>query len=153
MSVADTREERTMANGTGGTADQQSRAFLGVGWKFPLQVTPRGRVALARQEVRVEESIYQILATAKGERVMLPDFGCGIHEMVFASNSAGNLARIKQDVLESLIRHERRIDVLEVTVDNPREEPNLLLIRVSYRVRSNNAVGNVVYPFYITESR
>src|SRR5688572_28470205 len=107
-----------MANGTGGTTDQQSRAFLGVGWKLPLQVTPRGRVALARQEVRVEESIYQILATAKGERVMLPDFGCGIHEMVFASNSAGNLARIKQDVLESLIRHERRIDVLEVIVDN-----------------------------------
>jgi len=143
-----------MANGsTGAAAGQQARAFLGVGWKFPLQVTPRGRVALARQEVRVEESIYQILATAKGERVMLPEFGCGIHEMVFASNSAGNIARIKQDVLQSLVRWERRIDVLEVTVENPREEPNLLLIRVSYRIRSNNAVGNVVYPFFVTESR
>jgi phage baseplate assembly protein W len=146
--------ELTMANGTTGSGtDQQSRAFLGVGWKFPLQVTPRGRVALARHEVRVEESIYQILATAKGERVMLPEFGCGIHEMVFAANSAGSLARIKQDVLQSLIRYERRIDVLEVSVENPREEPNLLLIRVNYRIRSNNAVGNVVYPFFVTESR
>jgi uncharacterized protein len=142
-----------MANGAGVGGDGQARAFLGVGWKFPLQVTPRGRVALARHEVRVEESIYQILSTAKGERVMLPDFGCGIHEMVFSSNSAGNLARIKQDVLQALVRFERRIDVLAVTVDNPREEPNLLLIRVSYRIRSNNAVGNVVYPFYVTESR
>ena len=101
----------------------------------------------------MEESIYQILATSKGERVMLPEFGCGIHDLVFASNSEGNIARIKQDVLQSLVRFERRIDVLEVTVENPREEPNLLLIRVSYRIRSNNAVGNVVYPFYVTESR
>lgn len=135
------------------TTDGQTRAYLGVGWKFPLQVTPRGRIATAKHEERVEESIYQILATARGERVMLPEFGCGIHEMVFAPNSAATLARVKQDVLQSLVRYERRIDVLAVEVENPAEEPNLLLIRVSYRIRSNNAVGNVVYPFYVTESR
>jgi phage baseplate assembly protein W len=135
------------------TIDESTRAFLGVGWKFPLEVTPRGRVAMARHEQRVEESIYQILATARGERVMLPEFGCGIHDVVFAPNSAPTLARIKQDVLEALVRYERRIDLLAVEVENPPEELNLLLIRVSYRVRSNNAVGNVVYPFYVTESR
>jgi phage baseplate assembly protein W len=135
------------------TIHEPVRPFLGVGWKFPLEVTPRGRVAMARHEQRVEESIYQILATARGERVMLPDFGCGIHDVVFAPNSAPTLARIKQDVLDALVRYERRIDLLAVEVENPPEEPNLLLIRVSYRIRSNNAVGNVVYPFYITESR
>ncbi|HEX2094970.1 MAG TPA: GPW/gp25 family protein [Longimicrobiaceae bacterium] len=135
------------------TTDSQTRPYLGVGWKFPLQVTPRGRIAMARYEERVEESIYQILATARGERVMLPEFGCGIHEMVFAPNSAATLARVKQDVLQSLVRYERRIDVLAVEVENPPEEQNLLLIRVSYRIRANNAVGNVVYPFYVTESR
>lgn len=135
------------------TTTDDARPYLGSGWKFPLQVTPRGRVALARQEQRVEESIYQILSTAHGERVMLPEFGCGIHEVVFAPNSAGTLARIKQDVLQALIRYERRIDVLSVDVENTVEQPTLLLIRVSYRIRANNAAGNIVYPFYVTESR
>jgi uncharacterized protein len=134
------------------TADE-ARPYLGVGWKFPLQVTPRGRVAMARHEDRVEESIYGILATAKGERVMLPQFGCGIHEAVFAPNDTATLARVKQDVLQALVKHERRVDVLAVDVENPPEEQNLLLIRVSYRIRANNAVGNLVYPFYVTESR
>ena len=135
------------------TMVEPARPFLGVGWKFPLQVTPRGKIALARYEQRVEESIYLIIGTAKGERVMLPEFGCGIHEVVFASNSAATLARVKQDVLQSLVKYERRIDVLAVDVENAPEEPNLLLIRVSYRIRANNAVGNVVYPLYITEGR
>ena len=110
---------------------------IGQGWAFPLRVDPTGSVALVGSDAEIEESIRLILGTAFGERPMRPEFGCGIHEMVFASNSAGNLARIKQDVLQSLIRHERRIDVLEVSVENPREEPNLLLIRVSYRIRSS----------------
>ena len=61
-----------------------AREFLGAGWKFPLQVNPTGGIARARYEQRVEESIYLILSTAKGERVMLRDFGCGIHDLVFA---------------------------------------------------------------------
>jgi phage baseplate assembly protein W len=129
-----------------------AREFLGVGWKFPLSVTPRGRIALARHEQRIEESIYHILATAQGERVMRPDFGCGIHDMVFAPNSATVLGRVKQDVLQALIRYEPRIDVLEVSTENSPEAPNLLLIRVHYRIRANNAIGNLVYPFYITEA-
>lgn len=129
----------------------QARPFLGTGWRFPLQVTPQGGLALARGEQRVEESIYHILATAKGERVMRPDFGCGIHDLVFAPNSAAVLARVKQDVLQALTAYEPRIDVLEVDVENSPEAPNLLLIRVHYRIRANNAIGNLVYPFYVDE--
>lgn len=140
-----------MANGTTGSAtDQQARAFLGVGWKFPLQVTPRGRVALARHEVRVEESIYQILATAKGERVMLPEFGCGIHDLVFAPNSAATISSTVQSVRTALTRYEPRIDVLDIDAEAQGE--NLLLIRISYRIRANNAIGNMVYPFYVREA-
>ena len=69
------------------------RDFLGVGWKFPLQVTPGGQIAQARYEQRIEESIYLILSTAKGERVMLPDFGCGIHDLVFAPNNSDDALR------------------------------------------------------------
>lgn len=128
-----------------------TRDFLGIGWRFPVQVTPAGRIAQARYEQRIEESIFLILSTARGERVMLPDFGCGIHELVFASNSPGTTALVTQSVRQALSSFEPRIDVLDVSVENPESQRNLLLIRVNYRIRANNALGNMVYPFYITE--
>jgi len=128
-----------------------TREFLGVGWKFPLQVTPGGGLALARYEHRIEESIYLVLSTAKGERVMLPEFGCGIHDLVFAPNSPGTRSLIVQQVRRALVAGEPRIDVLEVAVDDSPGEPNLLLIHVGYRIRANNAMGNLVYPFYLQE--
>jgi len=127
------------------------RGFLGVGWKFPLQVTPGGRIALARYEQRVEESIYLILSTARGERVMLPDFGCGIHDLVFAPNNAETLTLVVHHVREALVRYEPRVDILDVDAETAPEQPNLLLIRINYRIRSNNASGNMVFPFYIGE--
>jgi phage baseplate assembly protein W len=128
-----------------------NREFLGVGWKFPLQVTPGGRIAQARYEQRIEESIYLILSTAKGERVMLPDFGCGIHDLVFAPNNTLTRSVVVQNILQALVRFEPRIDVLDVSADDNEAEPNLLLIRINYRIRANNAIGNLVYPFYINE--
>jgi phage baseplate assembly protein W len=127
------------------------RDFLGVGWKFPLQVTPGGKVAQARYEQRIEESIYLILSTAKGERVMLPDFGCGIHDLVFAPNNSTTIAVVIHTVREALVAYEPRIDVLDISAESAPEELNLLLIRINYRIRANNARGNLVYPFYIRE--
>src|SRR5688572_24640530 len=131
--------------------ENQQRDYLGVGWKFPLQVTPGGTIAQARFEQRIEESIYLVLSTAKGERVMLPDFGCGIHELVFAPNSPGTRSLIVQQVRRALQTWEPRIDVLDVAVDDSPGQPTLLLIRVGYRIRANNALGNLVYPFYLRE--
>lgn len=127
------------------------RDFLGVGWKFPLQVTAAGRIAQSRYEQRIEEAIYLILSTAKGERVMMPEFGCGIHELVFAPNNVQTRTLVVQQVREALVAHEARVDVLDVTAESSAGQPNLLLVRVNYRVRANNALGNLVYPFYINE--
>lgn len=129
----------------------RTREFLGVGWKFPIQVTPDGKIAQSRYERSVEESVYLILGTARGERVMLPSFGCGIHDLVFQPNNAATVALVTNEVLTSLVQWEKRIDVLDVRVDTAPEQPNLLLIRVEYRIRANQALGNLVYPFYITE--
>ena len=102
------------------------RDFLGVGWKFPLQVTPGGQIAQARYEQRIEESIYLILSTAKGERVMLPEFGCGIHDLVFAPNNSTTIAVVVQTVREALVAFEPRIDVLDISAERAPEEPKLL---------------------------
>jgi len=128
-----------------------TREFLGVGWKFPLQVTANGKVAQARYEQRIEESVYLILSTAKGERVMLPNFGAGIHEQVFAPNNTVTRSVVVHAVRQALVTYEPRIDVLSINAETAPEEPNLLLIRIDYRIRANNAMGNIVYPFYISE--
>ncbi len=130
-----------------------NREFLGSGWRFPLQVTPNGRIAQAKYEQRIEESIILILSTARGERVMLPEFGCGIHDIVFAPNDARTIALVVHEARRALVTFEARIDVLDVDAENAQEAPNLLLIRVNYRVRATNAIGNLVYPFYIREGR
>src|SRR5436853_521405 len=79
-------------------------------WSNPFN--PRGGIATARFEQRIEESIYLILSTAAGERVMLPDFGCGIHRLVFAPNNSATLARVVHSARQALTAGEPRIDVL-----------------------------------------
>lgn len=127
--------------------------FLGVGWTFPLQVTPTGTIATSSMEQRIEESIYLILATARRERVMLPDFGCGIHDQVFSPNTPGTVTLVIDSVRQALVADEPRIDVLSVTAEAAPETANLLIVRVDYRIRENNASGNLVYPYYIDEGR
>ena len=85
---------------------------------------------------------------------MLPDFGCGIHDLrVRAEQLAARSRCVVHSVREALTRYEPRIDVLDVHAESTAEAPNLLLIRVNYRIRANNAIGNLVYPFYIREGR
>lgn len=127
------------------------RAFLGSGWKFPLQVSPGGGIATASEEQRIEESIYLILSTAKGERVMRPDFGCGIHDLVFSPSNPTSVTLVVDRVRRALVANEARIDVLSIDADTAEGEENLLLIRIHYRIRTSNTFGNFVYPFYITE--
>jgi len=127
--------------------------FLGLGWKFPLQVTAHGRIAQARGEQRIEDSLLLILATAPGERPMLPEFGCGIHDLVFAANNSRTIALVALLVRRALVQFEPRVDVLDVAAESSAEAPNLLLIRINYRIRETNAIGNLVYPFYVTEGR
>jgi phage baseplate assembly protein W len=104
---------------------------------------------MAEYDEAVRQSIWMILGTAPGERLMRPDFGCGIHNLMFAPNSAGTIGQAVNDVRRSLIEWEPRIDVLEVVVVPDETQPNLLLIQLNYRVRTTNNRFNLVYPFYL----
>lgn len=128
-----------------------NRSFLGTGLAFPVAVGPHGGLSLASGERSIAQSIWLILSTAPGERVMHPEFGCGIQTQVFAPNSAATHAELAHHVEESLLRFEPRIDVLDVRVTGEGDLDNVALIAVDYWVRDNNTLGNVVYPFYITE--
>lgn len=126
------------------------RDFLGRGWSFPV-VPVDGRLAWQGGEEKIRQSIWILLSTAPGERVMRPDFGCGIHDLVFEANTAALRGRVQQRVRDALLRFEPRIDLLDVRVETPPEARNYLLISVDYRVRANNAFHNLVYPFFLNE--
>lgn len=123
--------------------------FLGVGWTSPVKLDENGQIEVARYEDCVKQSIWMILGTAKGERIMRPNFGCGIHEKVFSANSLGTVGQIISDVRDALIEWEPRIDVLDVdTIADP-QQPNVIFIQVNYQVRTTNNIFNLVYPFYL----
>jgi len=126
--------------------------FLGIGWKFPVDVTAEGQIDRAYYEDSIRDAIWLILGTARGERVMRPDFGCGIHDLVFAVNSATTSGLVANEVRQALIRWEPRVDLQDVQVAPKPGEPNTLLIRIEYRVRATNNVFNLVYPFYLERS-
>ena len=123
--------------------------FLGVGWTSPVQLDQKGQIKVSRYEDSVRQSIWMILSTAKGERVMRPDLGCGIYEKVFAPNNSGTVGQIVSDVRDALIEWEPRIDVLDVDAIPDPSQPNVILIQVNYQIRTTNNIFNLVYPFYL----
>ena len=124
-------------------------SFLGRGWKFPPGLDTNRHIAMTGDEQGISQSIWMILSTAPGERVMRPDFGCGIHALVFAPNTPGTAGQITAEVRDALIRWEPRIDVLAVDTVPDDTQPHLLLIAISYQVRATNSRFDLVYPFYL----
>jgi len=124
--------------------------FLGVGWQFPvMRDEPKQRFALAEYEESIKQSIWIILFTVKGERVMRPDFGCGIYELVFAPNDATTRGMAEHHVREALRLWEPRIEVLQVKATAVGAQDEELRISIDYRVRTTDSRFNLVYPFYL----
>lgn len=135
-----------------GRAMDDQKAFLGRGWAWPVQLDPRtGLVASVAHEEDIRQSMRIILETSPGERVMRPNFGCGIHELVFEALDSTTVQRIRSTVEEALRRCEARIEVLSVEVDESATSEGKLLVEIGYRVRRTNQVGNLVFPFYFRE--
>lgn len=123
--------------------------FIGSGWAFPLATTATGGIALVSGEREIEEAIRIILSTAFGERPMRPDFGCGIHDHVFASADATTAGLISYEVKRSLARWEPRITVNDVIVSLDRASEATLYIDIHYSIRGTNDPRNLVFPFYV----
>lgn len=129
-----------------------ARAFLGRGWTFPVRVHDKdGTIRLSEYEQDIRESIWIILSTSKGERVMRREFGCGIHDMVFEVVNTATLTEIEESVREALALFESRIEVKQVKALSAGGLDGQLRISIDYEVRGTNNQLNIVYPFYIKE--
>ena len=130
-----------------------SASFLGRGWGFPLGVGRDGGALMVEDAADVRRAVLLILRTEQGERVMRPDFGCGLRRFVFDPITDSTLALIRLAVQTGLTTWEPRIVVNVVTVSADDVDPGLVLIEVGYRIRTTNTFYNLVYPFYLQEAR
>jgi len=126
-----------------------TKSFLGVGWKFPVRVDETtGRIKTSQHEEDIQEAIRIILMTRKGERMMRPEFGCGLQGYLFEGMSYDTTSQMRLEIQRALTNWEPRITDVEVQVeaDNGR-----LMIHVSYVVRSTNNPFNMVFPYFMLE--
>lgn len=129
-----------------------SASFLGRGWKFPVQVdATTGRILMADAEEDIAEAIRIIIRTSKGERLMRPDFGCGLREFVFGTTDETSLRLISSEVTDAIRIWEPRVKDIEVKAQLDPQHTGRVLLTVSYAVRSTNNLFNQVYPFYLEE--
>jgi phage baseplate assembly protein W len=110
---------------------------------FPLHVDNRGRTAEAGYDDHVRDMIEQLLFTSPGERVMRPDFGCGLLDLVFAPNSpelAAALTLSAQAALQRWLGDVIEIQSLDVTSDE-----STVQVDITYVVRPTGTVSTQVF--------
>lgn len=123
--------------------------FVGRGWAFPLRVSPRGGIALAGGTEEIDAAIRAILLTAPGERVMRPDFGCAIWDLLFAPIEANSLGLMSQAVREAIGGWEPRVELEDVRSSPSLDAEGRVDIEVVYVIKATNDRRNLVFPFYV----
>jgi uncharacterized protein len=124
-------------------------SFVGRGFSWPMGVDHTGSIKLTDSADDLDRSITIVLLTAPGERVMRPQFGCRIWDLLFEPITANLLGLISEAVRDALAQWEPRITVEQVNPIADEDQDGLVRIQIIYRVRATNDRRNLVYPFYV----
>ena len=128
------------------------KAFLGRGWSFPPTFDQSlRRVEMLQEEADVASSLEILFSTRPGERVMLPEYGCNMEELIFESLDTRMKTLMSDKIEAAILYHEPRIKLEQVRLDDTRELEGVVLIEIIYRVKTTNSRFNFVYPFYRLE--
>jgi len=127
----------------------KGKEFLGAGVAFPFGVDAQGQLAMNSLEDHIRQSILLIAQTGRGERVMQPDFGAGLDTLVFSPANVATAALVQQQLKDSLVRYEPRIEVLSAAAVIDAANPQQVVVTLQYRVRRTDTTFNLVYPFYL----
>jgi phage baseplate assembly protein W len=119
--------------------------YLGRGLAFPLRAES-GRITQVAGYDAVTQAIITILDTDPGERIMRPDFGCGLRRFQMEPNTVSTRARIQTEVAQALALWEPRIVVRAIDVV-PGDDPSSVLIGIRYNHVRDQRDGTVVVPF------
>lgn len=127
-------------------------SFLGKGWSFPPSFDKATKsVRMLRDEDDIQSSLEILLATMPGERIMQPRFGCNLDELQFESVDTTLKTVIKDRIETAILYYEPRIDLNDIELIPDQELEGVLVIVLTYTVRSTNSRFNFVYPFYKAE--
>ncbi|KJF43759.1 GPW/gp25 family protein [Draconibacterium sediminis] len=131
---------------------QKYNSFLGRGWSFPPEFKKGTKsVKLLENEEDIKSSLEILLSTRLGERIMVPDYGCNLDELLFKPLNLTLKTYVIDLIKRAILYHEPRIDVNKIAIDPINEPEGELLINIDYTIRSTNSRKNMVFPFYKTE--
>lgn len=132
--------------------ETKDAGFLGKGWAFP-PAFDRGEqtVSMVAAERDIRESLYILPSTRTGERVMLPDYGCQLHEHVFDVAGETLFTHLRELIEHAILFYEPRIVLENVEIVMPNQLDGRLNINLEYQIIQTNMRNNLVIPFYLTE--
>ncbi len=131
---------------------ENKKSFLGIGWSFPPEFSKKSNmVKMISDEEDIKSSLEILLSTRLGERVMFPNYGCNLDELLFESLNRTLITYVSELIRTAILYHESRIDVDQIDISESDVLQGELLIKVEYTVRATNSRNNVVFPFYLEE--
>ncbi|CAM1358321.1 MULTISPECIES: GPW/gp25 family protein [Tenacibaculum] len=131
---------------------ESKKAFLGTGWGFPPEFSKgRNEVIMTSNEEDIQKSLQILLTTQLGERVMLPEYGCNLEELLFEKLNRTLITYVTDLIRTAILYHEPRIDVLKIDISETDTLEGKLIISIDYIVRATNSRTNYVFPFYKEE--
>jgi len=129
-----------------------SKSFLGRGWGFPPEFNRATKaVNMLEDEADIKSSLEILLSTRLGERVMVPDYGCNLDELLFKPLTLTLKTFVIDLIKTAILYYEPRIDLNKIAIDPTDELEGVLLINLDFTVRATNSRKNMVYPFYKAE--
>jgi uncharacterized protein len=129
------------------------KSFLGTGWGFPPAFRNKtSDVGMLSDVDDIQSSLEILLTTRPGERVMRPDYGCNLDELVFEPLTTTFKTYIKDLISTAILYYEPRIEVNSIDLDDTGELEGRILIVIDYTVSATNTRFNFVYPFYKNEA-
>ncbi len=127
-------------------------SFLGTGWSFPPVFNRfTNSVQMVSEIDDIKESIFLILETYPGERIMQPEFGCYLKRLVFEKIDDSLVIRINEAIGKALLHFEPRVSFIDAEVVTTDDLAGIVTLQVNFSVIITNTRHNIVYPFYFTE--
>lgn len=131
---------------------ENKKAFLGTGWDFPPTFEKEtGSVVMISDEADIKSSLEILLSTRLGERILVPEYGCNLDELLFEGLTRTLITYVVDLIKTAILYHEPRIDVLNINISETDPLEGKLIIDIKYKVRATNSRANLVFPFYKQE--
>ncbi|MDI9339683.1 MAG: GPW/gp25 family protein [Sediminibacterium sp.] len=126
--------------------------FLGTGWSFPPRFEKAGSgIVMVSDEEDIRQSLTILFNTSSGERIMRPEYGCNIRSFLFRSIDNSFQNYMKDTIINAILKYESRIIVNDLLIDTSAYTDGIVVLDLTYTIRTTNNRNNMVFPFYLNE--